>query len=160
MSQLRVNRQGFISPRLGISGLNLSCTSHSFRFPVVSSRTTEAPEMLSGLGTLQLQNITGRDTSCLSEGLHLSVSTRLQHDCWGQVTVPSRVWPFLAWINSCNKWGEVMSHDWYVDVAASRREGGCAIRSQESWYSCLSCAWYSVCCPYVKQKTDWQSNSD
>ncbi len=58
---------------------------------MVSSHTAEALEMLSGLGTLQPQNITGRDTSCLSGGLHLSVSTCLQQDYEVQVIAPTHV---------------------------------------------------------------------
>lgn len=92
-SLLRVNQQGFISPRLQHLQLDL-WRPDGLRFPTASPHNAEAQGMPPSFDTLQLPDVTGRDTCSLSGGRHLSASTQSV-----QVTVPTRARLVLALIN-------------------------------------------------------------
>lgn len=63
----------------------------------MSSHRGEVLEMLSSLCTLQLQHFTGRGTSCLSVGLHLSASTyRTVKEAQLFLLKPNFFWPGMS----------------------------------------------------------------
>lgn len=102
-SLLSVSQREFNSPRLHISGSIFCGRQTVSRSPWLSAHNAGAPGMLSAFGTVQLPDVTGRDTSSFSGGLHLSVTA-----CSVQVTVQTCAYLVLAWIN-CE-----MSNEWSI----------------------------------------------